>query len=377
MEENRNPAGVSSQENEIDLLELARKIWSGRRLILKWCAVAAVVGLVVGFSIPKEYTTTVLLAPEASDGKSLSGGLGALANMAGISVGTGNSGTDALYPDLYPDVVASVPFAVDLFDVRVTDSKGKLQTDVYDYLTKHTRAPWWSALLSLPGKAVGGVLSLFSGKEDEGDGSVDPFRLTHEEMGVVRALGARIGVSVDKKTSVVKLSVTMQDPLVSAMLTDTVMRNLQNYVTEYRTNKACRDLKFTQKLFDEAQRNYYDAQQRYADYMDANQNIVLRSVRTEQERLQNEMNLNYNLYNQMAQQLQVAKAKVQESTPVYAVVQPATVPLRASKPSKAMILAGFVFLGGIAAAAWILFGESVVGLFRETKKTDESAGATR
>lgn len=151
MEENRRQADAAvPQQNEIDLLELARKIWSGRRLILKWCAVAAVVGLVIGFSIPKEYTTSVLLAPEASDGKNSLGGLGALANMAGFSIGGGNTGSDAVYPDLYPDVVASVPFAVELFDVRVSDHKGEWQTDVYDYLSERIRAPWWSAVLAVP-----------------------------------------------------------------------------------------------------------------------------------------------------------------------------------------------------------------------------------
>ncbi len=170
---------------------------------------------------------------------------------------------------------------------------------------------------------------------------------------------------MDKKSSVVTLAVTMQDPLISATLTDTVMHNLQEYITQYRTNKARHDLKYMQQLCDEAQQQYYDAQQAYARYMDANQNIVLRSVRIEQERLQNEMNLYYNLYNQTAQQLQVAKAKVQESTPVYAVVQPATVPIQASKPSKPMILMGFVFLAAVAASGWVLFGRETLRQLRQ------------
>ena len=157
----------------------------------------------------------------------------------------------------------------------------------------------------------------------------------------------------------------MQDPLISATVADTVMRNLQTYVTDYRTNKARNDLKFTQQLYDEAQHDYYAAQQRYARYMDANQNVVRRAVRTEQERLQNEMTLAYNIYNQMAQQLQVAKAKVQESTPVYAVVQPASVPLEAAKPSKTMVLAGFVFLAAAAAMAWILFVRGICARLRQ------------
>ena len=350
-------------EEEIDLLELARKLWAERRMIIRWCIIAAVIGLVVGFSIPKEYTTTVKLAPEISDGKSVSGGLGALASMAGINL-SGGSGADAVYPELYPDIVASVPFLVHLFDVEVQDKKGELTTTTYEYLNDHTKSPWWSAVIQLPFRVLGWTLSLFR-DEDEGEAIRNTFRLTKEESETAKALSERINIMVDKKTSVVTLSVTMQDPLISATLTDSVMRNLQQYVTEYRTDKARNDLEFTQHLFDESQANYYNAQERYARYMDANQNIVLRSVRTEQERLQNEMNLAYNVYTQMAQQLQLAKAKVQEATPVYAVVQPATVPLKPSSTSKLMILLGFIFLGGAAAAGWILFGRDLLRSFRE------------
>lgn len=132
------------------------------------------------------------------------------------------------------------------------------------------------------------------------------------------------------------------------------------------------DLEFTQRLFDEAQGKYYAAQQRYAQYVDQNQALSRRSFRTEEERLQNEMSLAYNLYNQMAQQLQLARAKVQESTPVYAVVQPATVPLKPSKPSKMMILVGCVFLAGAAAAAWLFFGKEFVGAFGKQEETGDS-----
>lgn len=40
------------EEQEIDLVELARKLWKERKLILKSCGWAALIGLVVGFSIP-------------------------------------------------------------------------------------------------------------------------------------------------------------------------------------------------------------------------------------------------------------------------------------------------------------------------------------
>ena len=374
MDENTKQSSVSSpEEQEIDLLELAGKVWAERRLVLKWCGVAVVVALVVGFSIPKEYTTTVMLAPEVEGGSRSLGGLSALAGMAGVNMNAGES-SDALYPELYPDIVSSVGFTTELFPVFVEDEEGELKTTLYNYLKEEQRSPWWSAILSFPFKCIGWITSLFRDEEEENVGQgIDPFRLTKDETSVVKMLNERISVSVDKKTSVITLSVTMQDPLISATMTDTVMQKLQNYITEYRTNKARHDLDFTQKLYDEAQKKYYVAQQAYADYVDMNQNISLRSVQTRQERLQNEMNLAYNLYNQTAQQLQLAKAKVQENTPVYTIVQAATVPLKASKPSKLMILVGFVFLAGVMSVGWVLFGKGLWSSLKQSIHSEEKS----
>ena len=355
------------EEQEIDLIELAKKIWDGRKLILKVCGWAVLVGLVVGFSIPKEYTANVTLAPESTaGGKSMGGGLSALAGMAGINLGASQT-ADALSPELYPDIVKSIPFSIEMFEVKVTDMKGELNTTVYEYLKEHQKKPWWGYITSAPFKALGWVIKTIKGEKDEIKtvNTVDPFKLTNEQNDVISVLGKRISVQVDKKTSVIKISVTMQDPLIAATMTNEVMEKLQDYITEYRTNKARKDLEYTQKLYEESMQSYHEAQQEYAAYMDRNQNVSLRSAQTQQERLRNEMELAFNVYNQTAQQLQVAKAKVQEDTPVYTVVEAASVPLRATKPSKAMILIGFVFLAGGGACGWILFGKDLIDSFRK------------
>ena len=342
-----------SEEQEIDLIELAQKVWAERKLVFKACGIAVLVGLVVAFSIPKEYTTEVMLAPESS-AKTTTGSMSTLAAMAGINLSSA-SGEDALSPELYPDIVGSTTFLLELFDVKVKDQKGKIDTTLYAYIDEYQRSPWWSVVLSAPFKAVGWTMSLFKDEPEKGTGKIDPFYLTQDAERVANNLRERIAISVDKKTGVTTLAVTMQDPLISASLTDTVMHCLQNYITDYRTNKARHDLAFTERLYNEAKADYTEAQKKYAAFVDANQNIILLRYKAEQERLQNEMNLAYNVYNQVAQQLQMAKAKVQEITPVYTVVQPAVVPLRASKPSKVMILIGFVFLVGVGSVGWILF----------------------
>lgn len=352
----------SDDEAEIDLLELAGRLWEKRRKIMRWCGIGAVVGLIIAFSIPKEYTTDVKLSPEVTDPKA-SGSLGALASMAGIS--TGSNSADALNPTLYPDMVSSVPFVTSLFDVRVPLAEDDSVTmTVSQYLNEDIRAPWWSVILGLPGKIIG----FFKNTEDIPEGhTLDNFRLTLPEQRLVEALNGRINTSVDTKTSVVTISVTMQDPVVAAVLADTVMSRLQEFVTDYRTNKARQDLNYIEQLNEEAKANYYKAQQNYASYLDRNQGISLHSAQTTRDRLQNEAQLAFNLYNQTAQQVQTARAKVQENTPVFAVVTPATVPLRASKPRKALILIGFVFMAFVACSGWILFGEPLKESFKEAR----------
>ena len=287
--------------------------------------------------------------------------MGALAAMAGINLGS-SSGQDALSPDLYPDIVSSTPFLTGLFDVNVTTQDGRVKTSLYEYMKEHQRSPWWGSVLSAPMKALGWGMSLFreTEKDAPAGSKVDSFKLTPKQAGIVNALSSRISVSVDKKTGVTTLSVQMQDPVISAALTDTVMHRLQDYITDYRTNKARHDLAFTEKLYKEAKENYYTAQQRYARHVDGNLDVILQSYRSEQERLQNEMTLAYGVYNQLAQQLQMAKAKVQEITPVYTVVQPAVVPLRPIKPNKMTILFSFVFLAVAGSSMWILYGRDLL-----------------
>lgn len=352
-----------TEEQEIDLLELARKLWRKRKWFYKAVGVAVVAGLIVAFSIPKTYSVTVTLAPES--GKS-GGGLSGAAAMLGLgNLSTGSEG-DALNINLFPDILASNPFALELYDMPVTPAKAEQPMPLNEYLAEQ-RQPWWGYLLGLPGKLIGGVLSLFSEEETDAERILNPFQLTPEEAGKLGGIKQALVATVDKKTGMATITVTLQDPVVAASVADSVVRKLQDYVTDYRTRKATEDCAYWEKLYKERQQEYYAAQQRYAAYMDENKSLYTQKSKMEAERLQNEMNLAYQVYNQMAQQLQLARGKVQEAKPVFAVVEPATVPLKATGPNKKMILIGFVFLAVVGTAGWVLFGED---LWRQLRKSE-------
>ena len=356
------PQYQEEDEMEIDLMEYARKLWAARKLLLKVAGIAAIVGVVIALSIPKQYTAEVTLSPESGKGggSSLSG----MAAMLGI--GSVNMGGDAnaLNFSMASDILASTPFVLELFNTKVKTLDGKVDTTLVAYLETEN-APWWSSLMSLPGKANGGVMSLFSSNEKMEEKPIDPFHLTPKQKGQVSAIRSIIMANSDKKTGITKVSATLQDPLVAATLVDTVLVKLQKYITNYKTSKAQEDCKYWEELYKERQKEYYEAQEKYARYSDANQNVILQSVRIEQERLQNEQSLAFQVFSQVATQLQMSKAKLQEEKPAFAILEPASVPLLPSGTSRKMILVGTVFLFVAAAAAWVLFG---VDLWKKVKE---------
>lgn len=354
----------NDEEIEIDWTETLHKIIDIRKTIYKAAGIGLVIGIIVAISIPKQYTVGITLSPEmgGSKGSGLSG-LAASFLGSGVSM---NEGTDALNASLSADIVSSTPFLLELSKMKVPVS-GSREISLSSYLDEES-SPWWGYVIGFPSMVMSGVKSLFI-KEDKKivSNRVNQgiFELSRKELQKIETLKNMIIVTVDKNTSMTSVTVTLQNPKVAAIVADSVVGKLQEYIITYRTSKAKEDCLYLEKLFKERQQEYYIAQKEYANYMDSHDDIILQSVRTEQERLQNDMNLAYQVYSQVANQLQVARAKVQEEKPVFAIVEPAVVPLSPSGISKKIYVLAFVFLlvGGVM--AWTFFGKDLFNQLKE------------
>ena len=355
----------NDEEIEIDLMDLLRKVIGIRKKIYKAAGIGLIIGIIVAISIPKQYTVEVTLSPEMGNNKG--GGLSGLAASflgSGVSMG---DGTDALNASLSADIVSSTPFLLELSNMKVPVS-GSEKISLSSYLDEES-SPWWSYVIGFPGMVIGGVKSLFIEDEDESifldKASQGTIELSKKESQKIESLKKKIVASVDKKTSMTSVTATFQDSKVAAVVADSVVKKLQEYIIDYRTSKSKEDCLYLEKLFKERQQEYYVAQKKYADYMDSHDNIILQSVRTEQERLQNDMSLAYQVYSQVASQLQVARAKVQEEKPVFAVVEPAVVPLYPSGTSRKVYVLAFIFLSVCIVISWNLFGKDLLNKFKE------------
>lgn len=343
------------EEQEIDIMELISKLWKKRMMIIKWCVAGAIIGLIAGFSIPKTYRAGATLAPETE--QRMGSGVSSIASMMGVSL---DNSVDAISVEMFPDVVASTPFIYGLFDLPVTFERkdSVITTDLLDYMLEYQKSPWWSAIIQAPFKALGWVMSI--GKEKESDelpAELNPQNLPKKVRGVVGYFSENIIVNVDKKTGKTQISLEMQDPLVVATVVEAVMENLKDYMSDYRTSKTRQDVENLSLIYEQRKQDYYAAQQAYAQYVDGNRSVALRSAQAESERLQQEMNLAYQVYSQIATQLEAARIKEQEAKPVFAVLEPVAIPNQRSAPSKAKLLVIFTFLAGCCSAAWVLFGE--------------------
>ena len=347
---------------ELDLGKYVRILRTNWKKILLWTLGAFVLGCFIAVGIPRKYKVTSKIAPELSS--TATNRLSTMAALTGFSSAVLGS-TDAVYPMVYPDLVKSPAFVADLFPLQVkfTEKGEVVETNLYDYLLNHHPSSWIGFLMSLPGRLMSWAAGLISPEEaDDTLGDVDPFHFTRKQGFVYRTLCKRIEAVIDKKTLVVTTVVTMPDAEICAEVSKAVNENLQKYVTAYRTEKAIHDQEYYGKLYEEARQDYIDAQRKYSRYVDTNQGLVLQSVKAEEERLRNEMNLQYQLYNSMAQQLQSAKAKVQQETPVFAEIIPPTVPLKSANSRKKTALA-FALLGLVAGC--------IVTLVRNLKEEGE------
>lgn len=339
------------KEVEIDLLELGQKLWDNKRFVIKVTIIGAIVGLIIAFSIPKKYTTSVIFT--IGSNQSSTGTMGALASLAGINL-TNVQSSEIISPELYPDIMNSTTFVQGTFDIEIKDKVEGIDTTLYGYLKHYQKSAWWNSVLKAPAKVVGFFKSSNEMISNDGESGANRYFVSDEEIGIIGAIRESYSIETDKKTSISKFEVSMQSPAVSAFLADTLTRYLQSYIIQERTKKAKTDLNNTQRLYEQSKADYEAKQDLLASFLDRNKNIISARYGVNQKKLENDVSLAYSVYTQMSQQYQLAQIKVQDDTPVFTIIQPAIEPTQASSPNKKLILFGFVFLSLVSSSLWIL-----------------------
>lgn len=356
----------SHNENKIDLLQLGRVIWRGRKTILKIVAGFFILGLLIAFGTKVEYEATCKLLPESQQGIQWNaGGLSGLAELAGIDLDTK---TGMLSPELFPEIVSSETFLWEVLETPVYFEKGDTtlssflyfdqlyQPSLLEYLGKYT--------LGLPAQ----IGSWFSDEDPPAPESSKNrlLKLSGEEVKLMKKFEERVQVIVENKTGIMYITAEMPDPYAAAGVTDVVVSRLTETVTNYKIEKSRTNLEFIEQQFELSKKDLREKQTELARFTDQNKNFNSNLARIEYQGLQNEYNIAFEVYKGLATQLEQSKITVKEQTPVFTVLQPVRVPVEKSKPRRLVILIICSFLG-------VIIGCGIV-VGRDMLKQNQTAG---
>lgn len=347
------------QETEVDFINLARTFWDGRIVVGKLIVLSVFIGFFVAILIPNQFTASSTMVPQVSDPKSklasLSGGMSGLtglAAMAGISLNTATG--SELSPRTYASIISSVPFQMELMKTPLNFEKLDSQVTLYDYYTKiRFGNPFIKYTAGLPSV----IIKAIKGEKKNKFNTLKSnplYLLTEKQIEVQKIIEDQVGIFVNDKDGIVALSCTLPEAYASAQLAQNAQTLLQRYITEFKIEKARLDEEFVQQRFDEAKKNYREAQQQLASFRDRNRNVSQAVAKTEEERLNGEYTLVTGVYSELAKKLEQAKIQVKEETPVFTIIKPVSVPVEKSRPNRPLILAISAFIGLIAGTVLVL-----------------------
>lgn len=331
----------------VDWRKFFKEIWKRKKLYFIIVPIVMILASLYIISIPRGYTTDTEIIPETQgDLNSNSGALGSLASSFGFDMSNLES-SDAITPMLYPDLLKDNGFIVSLFKIKIITQDGKIKTDYFTYISKYQKTAWWN-------KIIGGIKSKFAKKQASTNKQLDPYDLPKKTDDVVKNIRNSLSIKIDKKTGSITISVSDQDPLVCKTIADSTRTRLESFITNYRTKKAKDDYAYYKKLTEDAHAEYQKIRRLYGNYSDANEDVILQSVKSKQEDLENEMQLKYNAYTTLSTQMDAARAKVLAKTPAFTLIQGAAVPVKPESPKRMIFVLVWAFIAFAGTSIYVL-----------------------
>ena len=327
------------RDDQISIVGILRELWKRRTFIMKWGMGGIIIGLIVCLSLPKEYTTTMIFAPER--------GTPSFNQLTDMS-------EDAYTMNMYSPLVASPQFCRELLKIEIPVKLGREQhvKTIASILDEDTKKAWWLVLLQYP-------VTLYNRWIEKGDEDLKdiPEYFSAKELRLIDMLQQRIFLALIRRPAIIELEVKMQDPLAAAILADSVSRRLQDLIADYRTAKATDNYNHTKQIFEEAKEQYHSVQEKYAAYLDENTRVVKAKSKIELEKLSRESAIAYDFYSSMALKLQVDFTKIHVERPVYFTISPSEVSIKPSSPNKLFIMANSLFFSLFIPCVWLIFGK--------------------
>ncbi|GAB58352.1 Wzz/FepE/Etk N-terminal domain-containing protein [Rheinheimera nanhaiensis] len=297
MSEQQNATLSRVADDEIDLRELFAAIWQGKWLIIAVTAIFAVASVFYALSLPNIYKSEALLAPAAEQkGAGLSGQLGGLAALAGVSLGSG-AGVDKTA--LAIEVVKSRDFLSRFIQQRI-QLQDLMAVKSWDLTTNSLKYD----------------LDVYNPESQQWLREVKPPKQAQPSLQeAYKALSEILSVSQDKTTGMVKLSIEHQSPYIAQSW-------VQMLIADLNLEMKTRDI-------EEAEKSIAYLQQQISQTNIADLRTAL-----------------YSLIEEQTKTLMLANVRDEYALKV---IDSAIVPEEKARPARAVLVIVCTFLGGFIA----------------------------
>jgi uncharacterized protein involved in exopolysaccharide biosynthesis len=334
------------QDKTLNLGDFIKAIKRGKFYVLAFGLFTGLLGLYTALTTPNEFTSAGQILPELQS-KGGGSGLGRFASLAGIAgINLDNLGsTEAVRPDLYPNILQSTPFKLHILGQKVTVAKLNKDISLYDYLVYEEKAEF-----SLLSKIFGAKEALVSQPKDYGFA----VKLTPQQENLLKIVALRITASMDKRTGIITIQAKMRDAVVAAQIAQKTMDYLTSYVINYRISKTAKDVEFLNERLKEAKIRKEKAEINYFTYTDQNRNPFMQSSMITQRKLEAEYSIAKSLYDELVRQLEQSRVKLSDETPIFKTLEPPRVPIKKSEPARAVLVLGFGIVGLILGLLFVI-----------------------
>jgi hypothetical protein len=175
-------------------------------------------------------------------------------------------------------------------------------------------------------------------------GKMKPIVVSPDEQKMLEAFGQFLSLDVDKKEGTITLVAHGFEPIQTAELALRAQQLLQEEVTRLRVEKSQSELEYIQARYNEAKEESDRYQAALAGTTDRYQDVVTTTANIGKQRLQSKYNVANAIYMELAKQLEQAKMQVKRDSPIFAIIQPVTVPMKPDN-SRAKTVIVWTFLG--------------------------------
>ena len=312
------------KDDEIDLVEILKKIYKSKKIILIISFFIALLGVAVALLSPVKYSSETIFITQNQESNSSS--LSGVASLVGINLGSSNF-VGEIPSSMYPQVSNSPKFKRLLLNSYIDfDNKINLKQYLIDYYKL----------------------------DIENDKINSDLYVSELENECFKIIDKIITININQKDGFISLSSTLTVAEYSANLTINAKEILQEIIINNKIESANQNLIFSQRQLEEKKLIFDEIQAKLAYFSDSNLNSVNSFVINERDKLEAEFQIINSVVTELSKQVEQAKLQVSKDTPVFSTIKEAVIPVERTSPKRTQIVLIFGFTGLIISIISVL-----------------------